>query len=184
MKKNFLSANLTKAAFVIATVFTISLAFYACSDKDEPNQENPTELKDQAMINGKVHKIKSAKLVNKNKDLSNLFLYFENGEYMVIHAYPEHNDKPIYMNGQDYKWSVLYYSNDNKVKFFVAEDPGNDKCDQGIIKFSVNQESGLCSVEIKDGHIPAKSNTDGDKQEYTFAVKWADQAQVDNSELQ
>ena len=148
MKKNFLSASLTKAAFALATVLTLSLTFQACSDKNEP--DNPTRLNNQAKIDGKVYNIKSAELRKINSQEFSLSLYLDNGENMYISINPKVNGKAMSLNSTDGNWVIQYKT------FFIASTKMNNKGDRGTIKYSINPETGQCSVEITDGYISAQ----------------------------
>ena len=166
MKKNFLSASLTKAAFALATVLTLSLTFSACSDKNEPEPENPTGLNNQAKIDDKVYNIKSAELRKLSSQEFSLSLYLDNGENMYIHIYPKVNGKAMSLNSTDGNWAIQYNT------FFIASTELNNKGDRGTIKYSINPETGQCSVEITDGYISAGKNTSGDNKEHSFILNY------------
>ena len=164
MKKNFLSASLTKAAFALATVLTLSLTFSACSDKNEP--DNPTGLNNQAKIDGKVYNIKSAEIKKLKSQEFSLSLYLDNGEYMHITMNPKKNGEAMSLNSTDGDWAIQYTT------FFIASTAMNYKGDRGTIKYSFNPETGQCSVEITDGYISAGKNTSGDNKEHSFILNY------------
>jgi|GEM_PF-498206 len=181
MKVKHFFASCAKPLFALAAVTMMSGLFTGCS-KDEGHV--PIIAPEQSVvINGQSEEIDNVRLVKNEEDANTYTLYldFSDGKYLYFKVDPSEGKQTIDMSKvADALWLMGYNNEDGEIAFLVGGDDGDNKCDRGTLKYSVDPATGECSIEIADAHVAGEANTDGNGKEYAFATQWSGKAEKVN----